>query len=106
VSDLVRQIKDGRIILKIYVQPKARAPGLVGTHGDEIKIKLVSPPQDGKANEELISFLSHFFSLPKSNLDILSGHASRHKQVAFRGVNEATLVGKLLEHGVLTLRIG
>ncbi|MGL5830547.1 MAG: DUF167 domain-containing protein [Candidatus Altimarinota bacterium] len=44
-----------------------------------LKIKLLATPEKGRANEELIDFLSQELDLPKSHLQILSGHTSPHK---------------------------
>lgn len=44
-----------------------------------LKIKLHATPEKGRANKELIKFLSQQLNLPKSHLEILSGHTSPHK---------------------------
>lgn len=48
---------------------------------DEITIGIISEPQKGKANKELIEKISKFFDVPKSNVKILSGEKSRKKLV-------------------------
>ena len=48
---------------------------------DEISIGILSEPQKGKANKELIEKISKYFDVPKSNVRIVSGEKSRKKLV-------------------------
>ena len=48
---------------------------------DEISIGIVSEPEKGKANKELIEKISKYFDVPKSNVRIVSGEKSRKKLV-------------------------
>lgn len=50
-----------------------------------IKVKVHAPPVDGKANKELINFLSEVFDVPKSHIEILSGETSANKRVKVIG---------------------
>ena len=74
------QNNDG-IILKLYVLPKSSRNLIVGIHNDELKIKISAPPVDGAANKMCIKFLSKLLNIPKSNLKILAGKSSKHKQI-------------------------
>jgi len=38
-----------------------------------LKIRIAAPPEKGKANTELIKFLSKHFDLPKNQITIISG---------------------------------
>jgi uncharacterized protein len=44
---------------------------------------------DGAANEALVKFLAHAFSIAKSQVEIVSGHTSRDKIVRVVGVSVA-----------------
>lgn len=46
-----------------------------------IKIDVAAPPEDGKANAELIRFLAEYFDVPRSSVEILSGQTGRRKVV-------------------------
>lgn len=70
--------------LKIYLQPGAKKSEIVGQHGDSIKIKVQSPPVDGKANEALINFLSEKFLIAKSLIIIAAGLKNRFKTVCIK----------------------
>ena len=82
------------ICLKIKVLPRASKTEFCGIAGDEIKIKLQSPPVDGKANKALIEFLSEFFGISKSCVELLSGETSRKKRVFLHGVSEESVLDK------------
>jgi uncharacterized protein (TIGR00251 family) len=59
---------------------------MVGEHDGALKIKLKSPPVDGAANEELISFLSKLLRIPKTHVQMISGQTSRKKCVRILGI--------------------
>lgn len=67
--------------IQIKVAPNAKKSEIVGTEAGVLKIKLKAPPVDGKANIELIKFLSDYLEIPKSQITILHGESSRTKLV-------------------------
>lgn len=71
----------GQLILECHVQPGARSEGFAGLHGGRLKIRVATPPVDGKANERLIAYLAAAFGVPKSQVSLLQGASSRHKRV-------------------------
>jgi uncharacterized protein (TIGR00251 family) len=50
-------------------------------------VRLQAHPQDGKANRELLRFLSDALGIPRSNLEIKSGQTSRDKTVRVTGLS-------------------
>ena len=65
--------------LKIKVLPKSPKTEIVETLDDgTIKIRIKAAPEKGKANKELIKFLSEHYKVPKENISILSG---AHEQI-------------------------
>ena len=72
----LRTHKDG-IRLSVHVQPKSSRTEICGEHGERLKIK--SPPSDGKANAELLRYLAEIFDPPRSSIVLLSGKSSRQK---------------------------
>ena len=73
--------QDGNLIFTVRVVPRASKSEVVGEIDGALKIKLKSPPVDGAANEELIKVLSKTYGVPKSAIEILSGHASKTKRI-------------------------
>lgn len=74
------------LILKIKVEPRSSRSGIVGQLGDAIKVKLNSPPVDGKANIELIELLAKEYGISKKNVEIISGFNSKNKLVRLKGI--------------------
>lgn len=87
----------GKVLLTIYLQPGAKKSEVSGMHDGHIKIKINSPPVDGKANEALILFLSEFLDIPKSKIKIVSGEKSRIKKIAIETLmNKTEIENKLM----------
>ena len=85
ISQFLQELQDkGLIYLSVKVIPKWCRTELVDIFMDEeghqtLKIKLKAAPEKGKANRELIEFLSNLLNTPKSNITIVSGQTSRKK---------------------------
>jgi uncharacterized protein (TIGR00251 family) len=71
-------------LVSIKVVPRASKTVVVGPEGEFLKIRLAAPPTEGKANQALIDFLSQYLSLPKANIEIKHGLASKHKLIQLR----------------------
>lgn len=69
--------------LHCQIQPRASKTEIVGPHGDppRLKIRIAAPPVDGEANEELIFYLSKRLKVPKGNIQLVSGHTGKFKEV-------------------------
>lgn len=68
------------LVLHIHVQPKASKDEFMGLHGTALKVRITAPPVDGKANAQLITFLSKQFNVSKSQVELISGDTSREKR--------------------------
>lgn len=98
----LQTLADGSLLLRLHVQPRAAANEWAGLQGDALKLRLTTPPVDGKANKAVIAYLAKFFRLPKSALFIKSGQQSRSKTVAITGADEQlvrTLLAGILAAG-------
>ncbi len=67
--------------LPVRAVPNAKKSEIVGWHGDELKIKIAAPALDGKANAELVSFLSETFVLHHSLFEVTAGQKGRSKLI-------------------------
>jgi uncharacterized protein (TIGR00251 family) len=74
------------LIINVKVEPRSSKSGIAGPYGNAIKVKLKSPPVEGKANKELIEILAKEFGIAKTDIDIISGKSSRNKIVKLYGV--------------------
>lgn len=53
----------------------------ISVDGDKIAVGVMSRPEKGKANEEVIRKIAEHFRVPRSGVKIISGRASRKKLV-------------------------
>jgi uncharacterized protein (TIGR00251 family) len=77
------------IILKVFIQPRSSKNMIAGQHGDALKIKLTAPPVDDAANKMCVQYLAKCLKIPKSSIEIISGHTSRTKRLLLRYKNES-----------------
>jgi uncharacterized protein (TIGR00251 family) len=76
------------LTIKIKVEPRSSKSEIVGAYGDALKVKLTSPPVEGKANKELIELLSKKLKVRKKDIEIISGQSSKNKVVKIAGLTE------------------
>ncbi len=82
MSDEPWRREDGAgLVLTLHVQPGAARTEVAGRHGDALKVRVASPPVDGKANAALLSFLAGAFDVPLRAVALLRGETSRRKVV-------------------------
>lgn len=76
----IYEIRETYTLIKIRVSPNAKRSGFEGLwNGTHLKLALRAPAVDGKANEAVIDFLSDFFHIKKSQIQIISGQTNRCK---------------------------
>ena len=92
-------VQDGEgVRVKVFVKPRAKKSAVVGIHGDAVKIQITSPPVEGAANRDLRKFLAKTLGIAPSRVEIVSGHAARHKTVRIMGVTPEEVDALLLPH--------
>jgi uncharacterized protein (TIGR00251 family) len=79
-------VKNKGTTIHIRVEPRSSRSGITGTYGNGLKVKLTSPPVEGKANTELIEILAKEFKIRKKDIEILSGKKSKNKIVRLCGI--------------------
>lgn len=71
-------------MLRIFhVVPRAARAVVKPQPDGSFAVRLTAPPNDNKANKQLIEVLSDYFDIPKTKLRIIRGEKSRHKTVEF-----------------------
>jgi uncharacterized protein (TIGR00251 family) len=58
---------------------------VVGLHDDRLKLQVQAPPLENRANDALVAWLADQLSLPRKQIEILTGQTSRQKRVLVRG---------------------
>jgi uncharacterized protein (TIGR00251 family) len=72
-------IRKGRLVLKVKAFPKSERNAVMGVRNGELVVRVQAPALEGQANRELVKFLAKTLDVSRSDIDILSGEASRHK---------------------------
>ena len=91
MSAWFREGSAGEFTLTLHIQPGAKKTEIAGLHGDALKIRLAAPPVDGKANATLIDFIADRLNLPKSRVEIKTGHSGRRKVVGVAGASSSAI---------------
>lgn len=88
-------IKDEeRAVIDIVAVPRSGKSSILFENGG-LRVRLNSPPEDGKANEECIRLFAKALRLPKSAVSIIKGERSRHKRLAVSGISSEELAARL-----------
>jgi uncharacterized protein len=91
------QLNGDKIHLPLRITPKGGKTAIQPFEaGDKwLRIKVKEPPEDGKANAAVIELLSKTLSVPKRDLQIIRGEASRIKHVSIQCDNSEILLNLL-----------
>jgi uncharacterized protein len=81
----LRQHRDG-VTIDLHVQPRASRNEIVGVQGEELKVRLTSPPVEGEANRLCVEFIAKTLKVAKSTMELVAGEKSRHKRLLIRGM--------------------
>lgn len=81
--------------LTIQIQPRAKRSEVLGFTDGILKLKIAAPPIEGKANKEVIDYLSDILDIPKSNIDIEHGHTSKIKAIAINGLDRERIYERI-----------
>lgn len=91
----VMQASDAGVLLRIRVQPRARADRIEGVYGDQLRIRLTAPPVDGAANAACLAFLAKSLSVKRSQVHLRAGLKSRDKVVFVSGLTPEQITRSL-----------
>ena len=87
----LQPLPDGSLLLRLLVQPRSSRNELAGLHNGALKLRLTTPPVEGRANKAVVAFLARHLHLPKKAVTITSGLQSREKQVRVVGCPAETV---------------
>jgi len=95
VSELLAREEGGAVVFSVRVAPRASRSAVLGVHDGALKVALTAPPVEGAANAALIAFLAKALGVPKRDVVIEQGEASRSKRVRVTGVTREQVVALL-----------
>jgi uncharacterized protein (TIGR00251 family) len=61
------------------VQPRARRDEVTGWDGRTLRVRVTAPPEDGRATRAVVALLARAFAVPRAEVELVSGAASRDK---------------------------
>jgi uncharacterized protein (TIGR00251 family) len=83
--------------LAVRVIPRSPRNEVAGILDDgTVKIRLTSPPVDGKANRALIKFLAGLLDVKASQVEIVAGMTGRNKLIVINGLGAQYVDEKIL----------
>lgn len=89
------QQREQGVAIHLFIQPRASKNEVVGAQGDELKIRLTSPPVEGAANRLCCEYIAKRLGLAKTAVTLESGETSRHKRLFLPGVSAAEVLAAL-----------
>ncbi len=82
-------------LLRLRVVTNAARDEITGLSNGVIQVKIAAPPVKGKANRELLAFLSQLLGIGKGSLTIVKGVTSHHKVVSVVGLPQEETMKRL-----------
>jgi len=81
--------------ISVRVHPNSARNEVVGITDGVWQMRVSAPPVKGKANKELIAFLSRLLGVGKSRIGIIRGHTARNKVITISGLSQKDIVKRL-----------
>ena len=94
MTSVMMQKESVRIVVR--VQPNASQNSVVSFQDGVLRVRIAAPPIKGKANQELVEFLSDLLGVSKGSLSIEKGMNAKTKTIAVRGLGQDYIL-RLLE---------
>ena len=97
-----QKTKDG-YVLRVRLTPNSSCcciKEIIQNSGGEdfVKINVVSVPEKGKANKELVDFLAKKLKLPKSCFEVITGQTDRWKKISIQTSQNLDLIMEKWAH--------
>ena len=89
------------LVVPVLVTPKARVTRIAGIHDGCIRVHLQASPVDNAANKALVRFFAESLGVPRSSVEITSGHRSRRKRLRIT-TSESDALAEALVQGVIS----
>lgn len=70
-------------VLRVWVVPGANRPAIAGVHGEALKVRVASPAERSRANDDLIRLIADHF---ECRVTVIAGHRSRSKLLLLHGL--------------------
>jgi uncharacterized protein (TIGR00251 family) len=89
-------MRGGRLVFQVRLTPRGGRDAVErwerGADGREyLKVRVTAPPEDGKANAQLVALLAETLDLAKSDVAIVAGATARLKTISIPAPARARL---------------
>jgi len=88
---LIAKVEDG-IRIVVHVVPNAKETGILMDIDGSLMMRVNAPPIKGKANREIVKWLSKKLKKPSSQVRIIAGLTSNLKTLKIIGIDESTFL--------------
>ena len=95
VRELFDDPGDGKVVLRVHVQPGAGRTAVQGVHGNALKVRVAAPPEKGRANEACAALVAELADVKPAAVSLTGGEASRAKRFTVTGADVDELVRRL-----------
>jgi uncharacterized protein (TIGR00251 family) len=92
----IKEYKDG-IQFSGLIHPRSANNKICGLQDEYLKICIISPPVDGKANKMCVKFLAKILSVSPSQIAIVSGQNGRKKIIRIDSMSTSEFLKKYLQ---------
>jgi len=79
----------------VRLQPRASRTGILGAHGEALRVAVSAPPVDGRANEALIEVVANALGVAKRSVTLIRGETSRDKLLGISGLEMDDVAARL-----------
>ena len=79
---------DNGIRFSAIIQPRSSKNEVTGLYNNALKIRLTSPPVDGKANKACMIFFAKWLGISPSKISIVQGLSSKNKTIEVEDITE------------------
>jgi hypothetical protein len=81
--------------IQVRLLPRSSKNQIVCKENDVYKIKITSPPVNGKANATLMEMLAKKMGKPKGDIEIVTGKSARIKRIRIHGLSKEEVEEKM-----------
>jgi uncharacterized protein len=87
--------RHGAITIMVRVIPRASRDAIEGAYGDSLKVRLIAPALENRANEALRRLLAARLNVRVAAVRIVAGEKSRTKRISIAGMTREQIIKKL-----------
>jgi len=93
-------VKEEQVTIVVQVQSNASQNKLARFKDGVWYLRIAAPPIKGKANQELLKFLSDILGIGENNLTITKGMTGKRKVIVIKELAQNQVMGRLEKVGM------